>query len=150
MSKITCRKLSNEEVLKKYWRSSFVFVEGTGVILEHVPESNETHDQEKVGSRQDANVHSGKNVQGGKNLLPVCCPLRVHSDASPCICSARHNPPLILREFLQLRRFAGNRWRRRSDSNRRITVLQTVALGHLATPPSQSVPGGNPVLPCCQ
>jgi hypothetical protein len=25
--------------------------------------------------------------------------------------------------------------RRRSDSNRRITVLQTVALGHLATPP---------------
>ena len=84
MSKITCRKLSNEEALKKYWRSSFVFVEGTGVILEHVPESNETHDQEKVGSRQDANVHSGKNVQRGKNLLPVCCPLRVHSDAFPC------------------------------------------------------------------
>ncbi len=25
--------------------------------------------------------------------------------------------------------------RRRSDLNRRITVLQTVALGHLATPP---------------
>ena len=93
MSKITYRKSSNEEALKKYWRSSFVFVEGTGVILEHVPESNETYDQEKVGSRQDANVHSGKNVQGGKNLLPVCCLLRVHSDASPCICSARHTPP---------------------------------------------------------
>ena len=26
-------------------------------------------------------------------------------------------------------------WRRRADLNRRITVLQTVALGHLATPP---------------
>ena len=49
-----------------------------------------------------------------------------------------------------LKSYPGNLWRRRSDSNRRITVLQTVALGHLATPPSQSVPGGNPVPSRCQ
>ena len=47
MGKITYRKLSNEELLKKYGRSSFVFVGGTGLIPEHVPESNETQDQKE-------------------------------------------------------------------------------------------------------
>ena len=59
--------------------------------------------------------------------VKICCQfvacsgcIRMHLPAF----ALRDTPPLILREFLQLRRFAGNRWRRRSDSNRRITVCK--------------------------
>ena len=43
MGKITYRKLSDEEALKKYGKSSFVFVGGTGLIPEQVPGSNDPH-----------------------------------------------------------------------------------------------------------
>ena len=90
MSKAIYRTLSNEEALKEYGRSSFVFVGGTELILEQVPESNDAPDHEQVGTDEDNNPPSDKNVQGARNLLPVCCPPRVHSGAFPCVFSARH------------------------------------------------------------
>ena len=99
--------------------------------------------------------HIGQNRSAPKKIgaLKICCQfvarsgcIRVHFPAF----SPRGTKPLNLREFPALRRFAGNRWRRRSDSNRRITVLQTVALGHLATPPSQCEPRGTAVARPCQ
>ena len=41
------RKLGNEEALTKYGRSSFIFVGGTGLVQEHVPERNK--DQVSLG-----------------------------------------------------------------------------------------------------
>ena len=43
MGRAIYRKLGNKEALKKYGRSSFVFVGGTGLIPEQVPGSNDTH-----------------------------------------------------------------------------------------------------------
>ena len=48
MGKAIYRKLSDEEALKEFGRSSFVFVGGTGLIPEQVPESNDPPDQEQV------------------------------------------------------------------------------------------------------
>ena len=64
MGKITYRKLSDEEALKKYGRSSFVFVGGTGLISEQVPESNDAPDQEQVETDEDNNPHSDKKSSG--------------------------------------------------------------------------------------
>ena len=50
MGKAIYETLSNEEALKKYGRSSFVFVGGTGLIPEHVPKSNESRDQKEDDS----------------------------------------------------------------------------------------------------
>ena len=60
MGKLTHRKLSNEELLKEYGRSSFIFVGGTGLIPEQVPESNETQDQQQVETGEGNNPPSGK------------------------------------------------------------------------------------------
>ena len=64
MGKAIYRKLSNEEALKKYGRSSFVFVGGTGLISEQVPESNDAPDQEQVETDEDNNPHSDKKSSG--------------------------------------------------------------------------------------
>ena len=47
MGKAIYETLSNEEALKEFGRSSFVFVEGTGLIPEHVSVSNQTQDQKE-------------------------------------------------------------------------------------------------------
>ena len=60
MGKAIYRVLSNEEALKKYGRSSFVFVGGTGLIPEQFPESNDAPDQEQVETDEDNNPPSGK------------------------------------------------------------------------------------------
>ena len=50
MGRAIYRKLGNEEALKKYGRSSFVFVGGTRLIQEHIPESNEAPDEKEDNS----------------------------------------------------------------------------------------------------
>ena len=52
MGKAIHRKLGNEEALKKYGRSSFVFVGGTGLIQEHVPESNKDQNKKEDDSEE--------------------------------------------------------------------------------------------------
>ena len=47
MGKAIYETLSNEEALKEFGRSSFVFVGGTGLIPEHVSVSNQTQDQKE-------------------------------------------------------------------------------------------------------
>ncbi len=64
MGKITYRKLSNEELLKKYGRSSFVFVGGTGLIPEQVPKGNDAPDQEQVETDEGNNPPSDKKSSG--------------------------------------------------------------------------------------
>ncbi len=64
MGKAIYIKLSNEEALKKYGRSSFVFVGGTGLILEQVPESNDAPDQEQVETDEGNNPPSDKTSSG--------------------------------------------------------------------------------------
>ncbi len=64
MGKRTHRVLSNEEALKEYGRSSFVFVGGTELILEQVPESNDAPDHEQVGTDEDNNPPSDKKSSG--------------------------------------------------------------------------------------
>ena len=64
MGKAIHRKLGNEEALKKYGRSSFVFVGGTGLILEQVPDSNDAPDQEQVETDDDNSIPSGKKSSG--------------------------------------------------------------------------------------
>ena len=64
MGKAIYRKLSAEEALKEFGRSSFVFVGGTGLISEQVPESNDAPDQEQVETDEDNNPHSGKKSSG--------------------------------------------------------------------------------------
>ncbi len=60
MGKAIYRVLSNEELLKEYGTGTFVFVGGTGLIPEQVPESNEAQDQEQVETDEDNNPPSGK------------------------------------------------------------------------------------------
>ena len=48
MGKAIYKKLSDEEMLKEFGRSSFVFVGGTGLIPKQVPETNDPPDQEQV------------------------------------------------------------------------------------------------------
>ena len=60
MGKITYRKLSNEELLKEYGTGTFVFVGGTGLIPEQVPESNEAQDQEHSETSENETAPSGK------------------------------------------------------------------------------------------
>ena len=55
MGKAIYRTLSNEEALKEFGRSSFVFVGGTGLIPERVPKSNESRDQKEDGSSESRN-----------------------------------------------------------------------------------------------
>ena len=60
MGKLTHRKLSNEELLKEFGTGTFVFVGGTGLIPEQVPESNEAQDQEQVETGEGNRAPSGK------------------------------------------------------------------------------------------
>lgn len=55
MGKAIYRTLSNEEALKEFGRSSFVFVGGTGLIPERVPKSSESRDQKEDGSSESRN-----------------------------------------------------------------------------------------------
>ena len=64
MGKVIYRKLSAEEALKKYGKSSFVFVGGTGLIPEQVPESNDAPDKGQVETNEDNNPPSGKKSSG--------------------------------------------------------------------------------------
>ena len=64
MGKAIYRKLSAEEMLKEFGRSSFVFVGGTGLISEQVPESNDAPDQEQVETTEDNDPSSGKKSSG--------------------------------------------------------------------------------------
>ena len=64
MGKAIYETLSNEEALKEFGRSSFVFVGGTGLIPEHVPESDDAPDQEQVETDEDNNPHSDKKSSG--------------------------------------------------------------------------------------
>ena len=64
MGKAIYRKLSAEEALKEFGRSSFVFVGGTGLIPEQVPESNEPPDQEQVETDEGNNPPSDKKSSG--------------------------------------------------------------------------------------
>ena len=50
MGKAIYRKLSDEEALKEFGRSSFVFVGGTGLIPKQVPESDETLNEKEDNS----------------------------------------------------------------------------------------------------
>ena len=52
MGKAIHKKLGNEEALKKYGRSSFVFVGGTGLIPEQVPKGNDAPDQKEDDSEE--------------------------------------------------------------------------------------------------
>ena len=52
MGKAIYRKLSDEEALKEFGRSSFVFVGGTGLIQEHVPESNKDQNKKEDDSEE--------------------------------------------------------------------------------------------------
>ena len=52
MGKAIYRKLSDEELLKKYGRSSFVFVGGTGLVSEQVPKGNDAPDQKEDDSEE--------------------------------------------------------------------------------------------------
>ena len=58
------RKLSNEEALKEYGRSFFVFVGNTGLIPEQVPESNNAPDQTQVETGEDNRAPSGETSSG--------------------------------------------------------------------------------------
>ena len=60
MGKLTHRKLSNEELLKEFGTGTFVFVGGTGLIPEQVPESNEAQDQEQVETGEGNSAPSDK------------------------------------------------------------------------------------------
>ncbi len=60
MGKAIYRVLSNEEALRKYGTGTFVFVGGTGLIPEQVPESNEAQDQEQVETGEGNRAPSGK------------------------------------------------------------------------------------------
>ena len=74
MGRAIYRKLGNEEALKKYGRSSFVFVGGTRLIQEHIPESNDAPDQEQVETDENNNPSSGKKFGALKSvasLLPA-------------------------------------------------------------------------------
>ena len=64
MGKAIYRKLSAEEALKEFGRSSFVFVGGTGLISEQVPASNDAPAQEQVETAEDNNPHSDKKISG--------------------------------------------------------------------------------------
>lgn len=64
MGKLTHRKLSNEELLKEYGTGTFVFVGGTGLIPEQVPESNEAQDQEHSETSENETAPSGKKSSG--------------------------------------------------------------------------------------
>ena len=64
MGKAIYETLSNEEALKEFGRSSFVFVGGTGLISEQVPEGNDAPDQEQVETDEDNNPHSDKKSSG--------------------------------------------------------------------------------------
>ena len=52
MGKAIYRKLSGEERLKEYARSSFGFVGGSGLIPEHVPESNKDQNKKEDDSEE--------------------------------------------------------------------------------------------------
>ena len=52
MGKAIYRKLSDEEALKEFGRSSFVFVGGTGLIPEQVPKGNDAPDQKEDDSEE--------------------------------------------------------------------------------------------------
>ena len=52
MGKAIYEKLSDEEMLKEFGRSSFVFVGGTGLIPERVPNGNDAPDQKEDDSEE--------------------------------------------------------------------------------------------------
>jgi len=52
VGKAIYRKLSDEEMLKEFGRSSFVFVGGTGLIPEQVPKGNDAPDQKEDDSEE--------------------------------------------------------------------------------------------------
>ena len=60
MGKRTHKVLSDEEALRKYGTGSLVFVGGTGLIPEQVPESNEAQDQEHSETSENETAPSGK------------------------------------------------------------------------------------------
>ena len=55
---------SDEKALKKYGRSSFVFVGGTGLTLEQVTESNDPPDEEQVEADEGNSAPSDKKSSG--------------------------------------------------------------------------------------
>lgn len=93
MGRAIYRKLGNEEALKKYGRSSFVFVGGTRLIQEHIPESNDAPDQEQVETDENNNPSSGKKIRSTK----ICCQFVARSG-----CIRMHFPPL--EETMPIRR----------------------------------------------
>ena len=52
MGKAIYEKLSAEEALKEFGKSSFVFVGGTGLIPEEVPKGNDAPDQKEDDSEE--------------------------------------------------------------------------------------------------
>ena len=64
MGKAIYRKLSDEEALKEFGRSSFVFVGGAGLIPEQVPQTNDAPDQEQVDTDEGNSAPSDKKSSG--------------------------------------------------------------------------------------
>ena len=69
MGKAIYRKLSDEEALKEFGRSSFVFVGGTGLISKQVPVTNDAPEQEQVETNEGNSARSDKKIRGAK----ICC-----------------------------------------------------------------------------